>query len=67
MDLNGRFFGGRTVRACFYNLDKFRRFHLGDPIEWLDKKERKKEEQGTCVKDIVTDQVAVKKVFVNSG
>ncbi|XP_064605409.1 splicing factor 45-like isoform X2 [Liolophura sinensis] len=33
VDLNGRFFGGRTVRACFYNLDKFRRFHLGDPIE----------------------------------
>ncbi|XP_064632967.1 splicing factor 45-like [Lineus longissimus] len=30
VDLNGRFFGGRTVKACFYNLDKFRRFDLGD-------------------------------------
>jgi len=25
IDLNGRFFGGRVVKACFYNLDKFRR------------------------------------------
>uniref|UniRef100_A0A0B6ZRA9 Splicing factor 45 n=3 Tax=Arion vulgaris TaxID=1028688 RepID=A0A0B6ZRA9_9EUPU len=25
VDLNGRFFGGRVVKACFYNLDKFRR------------------------------------------
>jgi len=30
VDLNGRFFGGRVVHAGFYNLDKFRRFELGD-------------------------------------
>nr|XP_033813877.1 splicing factor 45 isoform X2 [Geotrypetes seraphini] len=24
VDLNGRYFGGRVVKACFYNLDKFR-------------------------------------------
>ncbi|XP_044133073.1 splicing factor 45-like [Bufo gargarizans] len=24
VDLNGRYFGGRIVKACFYNLDKFR-------------------------------------------
>ena len=34
IDLNGRFFGGRTVKACFYNLDKFRRLDLADEIEW---------------------------------
>lgn len=28
VDLNGRFFGGRTVTAMFYNLDKFRRLDL---------------------------------------
>ena len=28
VDLNGRFFGGRTVTACFYNIDKFRRLDL---------------------------------------
>ena len=28
MDLNGRFFGGRTVRGAFFNLDKFRRLDL---------------------------------------
>lgn len=33
VDLNGRFFGGRAVRAGFYNLDKFRRLDLADPIE----------------------------------
>jgi len=32
VDLNGRFFGGRQVRACFYNLDKFRRLDLNDEI-----------------------------------
>ncbi|CAG2249379.1 RBM17 [Mytilus edulis] len=32
IDLNGRFFGGRTVKACFYNLDKFRRLDLADEI-----------------------------------
>lgn len=29
VDLNGRFFGGRTVRASFYDLDKFKRLELG--------------------------------------
>jgi splicing factor 45 len=29
-DLNGRFFGGRTVKAIFYNLDKFKRLELAD-------------------------------------
>ena len=31
-DLNGRFFGGRTVKALFYNLDKFKRLELADEI-----------------------------------
>ncbi|XP_068128733.1 splicing factor 45 isoform X2 [Hyperolius riggenbachi] len=30
VDLNGRYFGGRIVKACFYNLDKFRTLDLGD-------------------------------------
>ena len=29
VDLNGRFFGGRTVRASFYDLEKFKRLELG--------------------------------------
>lgn len=29
-DLNGRFFGGRSVKATFYNLDKFNRLDLND-------------------------------------
>ena len=29
-DLNGRFFGGRTVKCTFYNLDKFKKFQLAD-------------------------------------
>ena len=29
-DLNGRFFGGRAVKATFYNLDKFKRLELDD-------------------------------------
>ncbi|XP_069141156.1 splicing factor 45-like isoform X2 [Argopecten irradians] len=33
IDLNGRFFGGRIVKACFYNLDKFRRLDLADEVE----------------------------------
>ncbi|WAR26320.1 SPF45-like protein, partial [Mya arenaria] len=33
IDLNGRYFGGRVVRACFYNLDKFRRLDLGADVE----------------------------------
>lgn len=28
VDLNGRFFGGRQVRAGFYNFDKFKSFQL---------------------------------------
>jgi splicing factor 45 len=30
VDLNGRFFAGRKVKATFYNIDKFRRFELAD-------------------------------------
>ncbi|XP_018106675.1 RNA binding motif protein 17 L homeolog isoform X1 [Xenopus laevis] len=30
VDLNGRYFGGRIVKAGFYNLDKFRTLDLGD-------------------------------------
>ncbi|KAL3853330.1 hypothetical protein ACJMK2_016878 [Sinanodonta woodiana] len=33
IDLNGRFFGGRIVKACFYNLDKFRRLDLADEVD----------------------------------
>uniref|UniRef100_A0A182PVH8 Splicing factor 45 n=1 Tax=Anopheles epiroticus TaxID=199890 RepID=A0A182PVH8_9DIPT len=29
VDLNGRFFGGRQVRAGFYNQEKFENMHLG--------------------------------------
>ena len=32
IDLNGRYFGGRTVKAGFYNLDKFRRLDLTDDL-----------------------------------
>jgi splicing factor 45 len=31
-DLNGRFFGGRAVRASFYDLDKFQRLQLQEPV-----------------------------------
>lgn len=31
-DLNGRFFGGRVVKATFYNLDKFKRLELADDV-----------------------------------
>ncbi len=31
-DLNGRFFGGRKVKANFYSLDKFNRLDLGEEI-----------------------------------
>ena len=34
VDLNGRFFGGKVVKACFYNLDKFRRMDYSSPVEW---------------------------------
>jgi splicing factor 45 len=30
VDLNGRFFGGRTVRASFFDVDRFRNFDLMD-------------------------------------
>lgn len=33
IDLNGRYFGGRIVKACFYNLDKFRRLDLGGEMD----------------------------------
>ena len=29
VDLNGRFFGGRTVKAAFYPEDSFSKFDLG--------------------------------------
>uniref|UniRef100_H2ZBN3 Splicing factor 45 n=1 Tax=Ciona savignyi TaxID=51511 RepID=H2ZBN3_CIOSA len=32
VDLNGRFFGGRTVKASFYEVEKFKSFQLSDPI-----------------------------------
>uniref|UniRef100_A0A3Q3KTJ3 Splicing factor 45 n=1 Tax=Mastacembelus armatus TaxID=205130 RepID=A0A3Q3KTJ3_9TELE len=32
VDLNGRYFGGRVVKACFYNLDKFRILDLGEQV-----------------------------------
>ncbi|XP_034381971.1 splicing factor 45 isoform X2 [Cyclopterus lumpus] len=32
VDLNGRYFGGRIVRACFYNLDKFWVLDLGEQM-----------------------------------
>ncbi|CAK9298786.1 unnamed protein product [Gordionus sp. m RMFG-2023] len=32
VDLNGRFFGGRIVRADFYNLDRYRTYDLGEGI-----------------------------------
>lgn len=31
-DLDGRFFGGRIVRATFYDLDKFNKYELGQPV-----------------------------------
>lgn len=33
IDLNGRFFGGRVVKACFYNLDKFRRMDYSSIVD----------------------------------
>ncbi|CAN0103312.1 unnamed protein product [Lampetra fluviatilis] len=32
VDLNGRYFGGRIVKAGFYNLDKFRRLDLATTV-----------------------------------
>uniref|UniRef100_G1Q205 Splicing factor 45 n=1 Tax=Myotis lucifugus TaxID=59463 RepID=G1Q205_MYOLU len=32
IDLNGRYFGGRVVKACFYNLDKFRVMDLAEQV-----------------------------------
>ncbi|KAA0721141.1 Splicing factor 45 45 kDa-splicing factor RNA-binding motif protein 17 [Triplophysa tibetana] len=32
VDLNGRYFGGRVVKASFYNLDKFRVLNLGEQM-----------------------------------
>ncbi|XP_060026965.1 splicing factor 45-like [Erinaceus europaeus] len=32
VDLNGRYFGGRVVKACFYNLDKFRALDLAGQL-----------------------------------
>jgi splicing factor 45 len=31
-DLNNRFFGGRVVKATFYNLDKFKQLELSDDV-----------------------------------
>lgn len=30
VDINGRYFGGRVVKAGFYNLDRFRRYDLAE-------------------------------------
>jgi len=32
IDLNGRFFGGRKVKASYYDEDKFKMFQLGESI-----------------------------------
>ena len=32
VDLNGRFFGGRTVMASFYDDVRFKEFQLADPV-----------------------------------
>uniref|UniRef100_A0A2K5HS96 Splicing factor 45 n=1 Tax=Colobus angolensis palliatus TaxID=336983 RepID=A0A2K5HS96_COLAP len=32
VDLNGRYFGGRVAKACFYNLDKFRVLDLAEQV-----------------------------------
>lgn len=32
VDLNGRYFGGRTVKACFYEVENFRDLKLGLPM-----------------------------------
>ena len=32
VDLNGRFFGGRTVKASFYDLAMYKDFQLAEPI-----------------------------------
>uniref|UniRef100_A0A2K6UFY1 Splicing factor 45 n=1 Tax=Saimiri boliviensis boliviensis TaxID=39432 RepID=A0A2K6UFY1_SAIBB len=32
VDLNGRYFGGRVVKACFYILDKFRVLDLAEQV-----------------------------------
>ncbi|KAJ8373709.1 hypothetical protein SKAU_G00042890 [Synaphobranchus kaupii] len=32
VDLNGRYFGGRVVKACFYSQDKFRLLDLGEQV-----------------------------------
>ena len=32
VDLNGRYFGGRVVKACFYDLDKFRVLDLAEQV-----------------------------------
>ena len=30
VDMNGRYFGGRIVKAKFYEFEKFRQFDLAD-------------------------------------
>ena len=30
VDLNGRFFGGREVRASFYDVERFKNYNLND-------------------------------------
>ncbi|KAI1239526.1 Splicing factor 45 [Lamprotornis superbus] len=37
VDLNGRYFGGRVVKACFYNLDKFRVLDLAEQHQEIGK------------------------------
>jgi len=32
VDLNGRYFGGRTVKASFYDVEKYKSFQLSEPL-----------------------------------
>ncbi len=51
VDMNGRYFGGRVVKAKFYDFDKFRQFDLADDswsyvfvqfMWWIKKKKKEK-------------------------
>lgn len=34
IDLNGRFFGGRQVKAGFYNNEDFKMYKLNEPVQF---------------------------------